>query len=552
MNKKVLVSALSSLLAVSALAGCSGGSPSDGGSGGSGGGSDTASTGGGTLRFGCSGFEGIFNPILSDNVYDSWAVDLLFDSLVTNDPEGSFIPELATWEISEDNLTYTFTLFDGVQFSNGNPLTADDVAFTYNTIKEDDYAGPRLNVAQAIADIEVIDDKTIAFTMTVASPKNIANFTYGIVEAASYQHSNFEEFAAKNDQPVGAGPFVLEGWAPKQYVHFVRNENYWDKENMPTLDGVLFSNIEEDSALLAALQNGEIDFFQPQAKKENVDAIDEMAGAHLVSYLANGYTHMCFNTQINKLSDVRVRQALMYALDRRSFLQLEYGSDQLVALGMAPISKTSWAYPGDEKLNAYDYDLDKANALLDEAGWIDTNGNGIRDKDGEELELTWLVYPEATWPGTLSGMAYDSWGQVGVKLNIENRDFNTVGEIYQTGGPGEKEFEIFTMGFSLAIDPDPSGGLFDYDACRDGGFDGSCLYDERAQELIKLGLEEFDQDKRAEYYEEWAILMNELVPDAIVAYRSEIWAISDKVSGLDAIDVYTDWTQLVKDVTISQ
>ena len=550
MTKKVFVSALSTLLAVSALAGCSGGSPEGGGSGG---GSDTpASTGGGTLRFGCSGFEGVFNPILSDNVYDSWANDLMFDALVTNDAEGSYIPELATWEISEDNLTYTFTLYDGVQFSDGNALTADDVAYTYNTIKEPDYAGPRLNVAAAIADINVIDDKTIAFTMTDASPKNIANFTYGIIEASAYQHSNFEEFAAKNDTPVGAGPFVLEGWAPKQYVHFVRNENYWDKDNMPTLDGVLFQNIEEDSALLAALQNGEIDFFQPQAKKENVEAVDAMDGAHLVSYLANGYTHMCFNTQISKLSDVRVRQALMYALDRRSFLQLEYGSDQLVALGMAPISKTSWAYPGDDKLNAYEFDLDKAAALLDEAGWVDSDGDGIRDKDGEALELTWLVYPEATWPGTLSGMAYDSWGKIGVKLNIQQMDFNTVGEIYQTGGPGEKQFEIFTMGFSLGIDPDPTGGLFDYDACRDGGFNGSCLYDEHAQELIKQGMLEFDQDKRAEIYSEWAILMNELVPDAIVAYRSELWAISDKVSGLDDIGVYTDWTQLVKDVTIAE
>ena len=84
----------------------------------------------------------------------------------------------------------------------------------------------------------------------------------------------------------------------------------------------------------AALQNGEIDFCQPAAKAENVEAVEGMDNAHLVSYLANGYTFMCFNTTRPTLSDVKVRQALVYALDRPSFLQAEYGSDQLVSLGM--------------------------------------------------------------------------------------------------------------------------------------------------------------------------------------------------------------------------
>jgi len=552
MNKKLLTTALSSVLALS-LVGCGSSTANTGSTGGNGnGGSGGApASGSQVLKFGLSGFEGVFNPILSDNVYDSYVSSLIFESLVTNDPSGEAVPELAeSWELSDDKLTYTFKLKDGIKFSDGTDLTAEDVKFTYDTIKEEDYAGPRVNVAAAIDSIEVIDDQTIAFTMTYASPANLLNnFTYGILSKDYYAHSSFEELAALNDKPMGSGNLKFDSWAPKQYVSMVKNENYWDPSNALKIDGVQFVNVEEDTILIA-LENGEIDFCQPAAKAENVEAIEAMDNAHLKSYLANGYTFMCFNTTRPTLADQKVRQALMYALDRKTFLQVEYGSDELVSLGMAPISKTSWAYPGDDELNSYDYDLEKAAALLDEAGWKDTDNDGIRDKDGEKLSLTWLVYTDSTWPGTLSGMAYDSWKQIGVELNIQQMDFNTVAATTMDAEPGEKDFDIYTMGFSLSIDPDPTGGLYDADAYTAGGFNASGFRDERSQELIKAGLEEFDQEKRAEIYKEWAIRQNDLIPTAIVAYRAEIWGINDRVHGLDDIDVYTDFTQIIQNVTL--
>lgn len=559
MNKKFFVTALSSLLAVSALAGCSGGGSStptpDAGSNTP---AATAEAGGGeasttpqVLRFGCSGYDIVLNPVLSSNVYDGWANDLMFQGLTKTNSQGEYVEGDITdsIELSEDKLTYTFTLKDNVTFSDGSPMTADDVVFTYMTMKDPDYTGPRAGVAATYDSVEKIDDTHVAFHMVAASPANLQNFTYGVLSKAHYEYSSMEEFEAKNNDPMGTGPFKLESAQAKQYINLVKNENYWDTANTPKLDGVQFLEVSEE-ALLPALQNREIDFAQPAAKLENVEAVDEMADTHLVSYLANGYTFMCFNTTRPTLEDVNVRQALVYALDRRNFLLAEYGSNELVALGMCPISKTSWAYPGDDELNAYEYDLEKAASMLEEAGWTDTDGDGVRDKDGVKLSLDWLVYPEATWPGTLSGMAYDSWKQIGVELNIKTLDFNTVAEVAMDAAPGEKDFDIYTMGFSLSADPDPTGGLFDYDAYSAGGYNASGFYDERSQELIKLGLAEFDQDKRAEIYKEWAIRQNELLPTLIVAYRSEIWAINNNVHGLDDIGVYTSWTDLIKDVTM--
>ena len=539
--KKLTTTALSAVLALS-LVGCGGSGDSNTG----------ATSGGNILRFGTSGIEGTFNPVVSDGVYDNYVVSLVFEGLISNDAEGQYIPSLAeSWELSDDKLTYTFTLKDGITFSDGSALTADDVAFTYNTIKEADYAGPRSAVGAAIDTVTVVDDKTIAFKMVKASPANIANFTYGIMSKEYYAHSSFEELTQKNPTPMGTGKFVLEdgGYAPKQYVKLTKNENYWDAENAPKIDGVTLSEVSEDT-VLSALQAGEIDMCQPAAKAENVEAIDGMDNAHLVSYLGNGYTFMAFNTTRPTLAQTEVRQALMYALDRKSFLKAEYGSDDLVSLGMAPISPVSWAYPGNDELNAYDYDLDKAAKMLDDAGWKDTDGDGIRDKDGTPLHLNWLIYTESTWPGTLSSMAYDSWSQIGVDLEITQMDFNTVSSTVMDAEPGQKDFDIYTMGFSLSIDPDPTGALFDADAYVAGGFNATGFRDEKSQELIAEGLAEFDQDKRAEIYKEWAIRQNELVPTAIIAYRSEIWGIADRVHGLDDLNSYQDFTSFISDVTL--
>ena len=129
-------------------------------------------------------------------------------------------------------------------------------------------------------------------------------------------------------------------------------------------------------------------------------------------------------------------------------------------------------------------------------------------------------------------------------------DFNTVASMTQDPEPGEKDFDIYTMGWSLSADPDPTGGLFDADAYRAGGYNASGFRDDRSQELIAEGLQEFDQDKRAAIYKEWAIRQNDLIPTAVVAYRSEIWGVSDRVHGMDDINSYQDFTSFISDITL--
>lgn len=514
------------------------------------------------LKYGASGFDGVFNPIMSDNVYDAYISDIIFEKMVDNDVEGEYVPGIAEWTLSEDHLTYTFTLKDGIKFSDGSDLTTEDVAFTYMTIAHPDYNGPRAYAVNNLVGydeyhdgetdvfegIEIIDEKTISFTFKdgLAAPANIESFVYGIMSKDYYAFDTWEDFLALIDQPMGSGIMTLDSWAPKEFILLKTNTNYWDTANAAQIDGVLVSEVPDES-ILSALQTEQIDIAQISSSAENLAAAEAMDNIEIANYLGNGYTFMGFNTTRPTLEDTRVRQALMYALDRASFIDIEYG-EGLGSVGMAPISPSSWAFPDASELNAYDFDMEKAGQLMDEAGWL-MESDGYRYKDGEKFSITWLVYTEATWPGTLSGMAADTWKQLGVELEIDLMDFNTVAARTMDAEVGEKDFDIYTMGFSLSIDPDPTGALFDDDAYVAGGFNASGYKNEEAMDLVRAGKAEFDTEKRAEIYKEWAQIMNEEIPHVIIAYRSEIWGINNRVDGM-VIDTYADWVQSLKNITL--
>jgi len=271
--------------------------------------SDVTLEGDQILKFGETSFKGLFNPIYSDTVYDAYIVDLVFEGLVKTSREGEYVPHLATWTLDNDNRTYTFTMADGITFSDGTPMTTEDVLFTYMTIAAPDYTGPRLyyisdlegykeyvaGEADTITGIEIIDEKTIAFTFAEASPANIANLVAPIAPKHIYDDGTMEGFISHNHTPVGSGLFVLDDYQAGQYILLSKNENYWNPEKVISFDGIYMTEVP-DTSKLAAIQMDAIDFAQLSANFDNAEAIKALPNAHLVSYLGNGFTYMCFNT----------------------------------------------------------------------------------------------------------------------------------------------------------------------------------------------------------------------------------------------------------------
>lgn len=515
------------------------------------------------LKIGISGNTGLFNPVMADNIYDDYVTKTIFEALVDNNPQGEMIPVLAKeWKLSEDKLTYTFTLKDGIKFSDDTPLTTEDVAFTYLTIAHPDYNGPRAYAVSSLAGydeyhngtkstfdgIKIIDEKNISFTFKegMAAPANIECFIYGIMPKHYYKFEKWEDFLALNEKPLGSGVMVFDSWEPKQFIKVVKNKNYWDKAGGAKIDGILFSEVPDES-IISALKTNQIDFAKVPSAAENLAALKSLDNVSVVNYPGNGYSFMCFNCVNPKLSDVRVRQALLYSLDREAFIKAQYG-EGLASVGMSPISPASWAFPEPSELNDYKFDMEKASKLMEEAGWK-MGKDGFRYKDGEKFHINWLVYTNTTWPGTLSGMAADTWKQLGVDLEIELMDHQVVAARTMEAAPDDKDFDIYTMGFSVSIDPDPTGALFDDNAYTAGGYNASGYKNAYAAELIKKGKTEFDTEKRAVIYKEWAKIMNEEIPHAIIAYISEIWGINKRVKGIE-LGTYSSWVQHLKNITI--
>lgn len=507
------------------------------------------------LTVGTSSLDGKFNPIMSGSVYDSWVVSLVFDGLTTTDFNGNVEPNIAEkWDISDDKLTYTFYLKKGVKFQDGEELTAEDVEFTFTSIAHPDYTGPRFNAvsdivgakayqageAETIEGIKVIDEHTISFTIDAPNVKKIRDFGYGIMPKHYYEFDKFEDFLMLAQNPMGAGPFTFKRFVKGQYLEVERYDNYWN--NKAKLDGVIIALVPNETQP-SALAAGELDLANPSANQANVETITSTGVADTVAFVGNGYNYVGFNLRLDKFKDKRVRQALVYGIDRKAFIDVEWEGFAEVCHG--PISPISWAYPDASELNDYAYNPTKAKELLKEAGWEDTDGDGFVDKDGEKFTIKWTAYTDVPWPQDMIAVAEKQWKEIGVELTADLMEFNAVVEkVYDN-----QDFEIYNMGWSLGIDPDPTG-IFGPEQDVEGGYNSIGFHHERAHEIFELALKEYDQTKRAELYKEWMKIANEEVPYLFNAIRQQVWGVNKKVTGLK-IGPYYDWTQAILDVDIA-
>jgi len=496
----------------------------------------------GVLIHGGSGWAYIFNPIMSNNIYDGYVNTLVFEGLITNNAQGNPIPLIAThWELSNNNLTYTFHMDPRAAFSDGRPLTAHDVYFTYLTMAHPSYDGPRLHAvawlegfdefnrgqAATVSGIRVIDDHTIEFTHTAASPQRIWNFSFGILCREYYAWETWDDFMSLITQPFGSGQFVFVDFEFGEYIEFARNENYWNTDRQVNLEAIVMRHTHFFDI------DAEIHLSQMSSTADNLALLTAASDMEAVLFTANTLRHVTFNTTRPHLSDHRVRQALAYAFDTRAYILVDTGSTDLRTVGVAPFSPVSWAFPDPATLNQYEFNMQRAHRMMDEAGWLMGDSGYRYNADGQRFSLTWLLYHEAAWPGTIATLALQTWGELGVELHFEMMDFTTVSALTSGMPPGEKQFDIFQMGWSMAIDPDLTGGLWDFNAHVAGGFNNSGWYNTRFQELIVLGRTTFDQAERTRIYHELAAMANYYLPVWVLSNGTHLWAVDSGIQNLE-------------------
>ena len=352
----------------------------------------------------------ILNPHLATGTKDYEGARIIYEPLASLDQKGDFVPFLAAeipsrenGGLSEDGKSVTWKLRQGVKWSDGTPFTAQDVVFTYEFISNPEVAATTTANYAGIDKVEALDEHTVKITFQQPQPAWYAPFTgqNGMILPehifAEYNGINVRE-APANLKPVGTGPYQVLDFKPGDVMVLEANELYWD-EGKPYFNRVeLKGGGDATSAARAVLQTGDADFaYNLQVEAKILQKLEAAGKGKVVTVFGGDVERIMINftnpQQGSKVefphpffSDPRVRLAFTHAMDRDTISQQLYGSTG------APTSQLLVA-PQELKSPkiSSEFDLKKAADLLDEAGWQDTNGNGVRDKDGVEMKVVFAT-----------------------------------------------------------------------------------------------------------------------------------------------------------------
>ncbi len=367
---------------------------------------------GGTLRIGHSSKPDIINPILTSETISISLMSLLFSCLVGFDNSMRPIPDLArSWEVSQDELVWTFFLRDDVRFHDDRPLTAQDVEFTYRTILD------TKSTASGTEQYSMVDrfeaEGNYIFRAVLKRP--FAPFIYRMSRSIVPKHllENTDLHSAPfNRQPIGSGPFKLVQWTEDDTIVLEANRRYFRK-GRPILDKLVFKTYSDRQAAIKAISQGEMDIALNLAASD-LAFVSRRRAFRVYPVPAPSYYAIVFNLNDPVFEDMRVRKALDYAVDKDSIVKNQLKGYSKICTG--PFAVDSWAY--NPEVQSAPYDVEKARELLEQAGWRNGDRGGILDRDGEPLEIS-LTVPNIS--DSIERIAVAIRAQlmkVGIKVNL--------------------------------------------------------------------------------------------------------------------------------------
>lgn len=445
------------------------------------------------------------------------------------------IPSIENGGISADGTTITLNLRDDLVWSDGEPLTSADFLFTYEMITNPANTVGSTYPEELYTSVETPDAQTVVVTFAEPFVPWAATMFRSIlpqhVLAPVFEADGTLDTADWNRNPtVGAGPFTFVEWESGSYARFVRNENYYGEP--AKLDEIFIRFVPDDASQVAALQTGDADLGTFIAYSD-VPALED-AGIKIVS-VTSGYNEGWFfylgEDGHPALQDVRVRQAIAYGLGRA-----DINNDLL--LGLTQPAVTFWdntPYQAPE-LEAYPYDPAQAMALLDEAGWVDSNADGTRDKDGVELVLVHGTTNRQIRQD-LQAVAQTQLAAIGIKLEITSYPSDVYFASYAEGGPcAVGELDICESSNSPSFpDPDTSRFLCNQiptDESPDGANDQN-LCDETLDALFVKQTTQVDFAERQATFYEISRLMHDQMYWLGIWQDPDIWALSNRLTGVE-------------------
>lgn len=535
-KNKILVGILSTLLSLSLLSGCGNTSaeiPTNS--------AQTAQTSSdeSVLRYAVeSSPKGLFNPLLSNTTYDNNVNNLVYSPLILLDENNDYQPGLAEkYDFSDDNLTLTFNLRKDVKWQDGEDFTADDVAFTFSSMADPKYTGPRFNEiskivgaqdyhdgkADSISGIKVIDKYTITFTYSKVYAPALSNFSQrGIIPKHVWSKVGIADWDKQSDllnKPIGTGPFKFTDFKPDQYVELAKNDTYFG--GAPKIDKFIFK-VTNTETELSELAKGDLDVVElSSAKEEDLKTLKD-AGIKIEEKPSANYQFMTMNSNREFFKDKKVRQAITYAINRKGMVDSLLGEHGQVT--NTPISLAGWAYP-ESGLNSYDYSVDKAKELLKEAGW--NENNGTLEKDGKKFEVDLMVPTGNKVREQSAPIIQQNLKDVGITVNISTMDVASA--MAKTKGQGD--YDMGVLGFTLEVDPGDADRYWASNIANGSQFNFSNFINSQSDELIDKAASTIDRNERKEIYAKWGQLLNDEVPYVFLYSQNALRAHNPKLEG---------------------
>lgn len=462
---------------------------------------------GGTLRAAWQNDWESLDPHVTSSYSSLQILNNVLETLTTFDDDLNVVPALATdWEQSEDGLTWTFNLREGVMFSNGREMTAADVVFTYDRFldPEGGFSGNKGNIGPEGTVIEAVDDYTV--TITHPEPVGIAPILLGLNKATGIIAEESVEEDGSIQVPIGTGPFMIAEVDGTSMIRLERNESYW-QEGLPYLDAVEISPIPDDTVRETSLRGGEVDWILAIAPQSFESLVaDEAIVVETAPQLS--YDYIGLNLTREPFDDVRVRQAVAFAIDRQQICEAAFFG--LCETLQGPIGTGSPWY--------YDYapyesapDLDRARTLLEEAGY------------GDGFEMEWMPNSQVGETVRAAQVLQAQLAQIGIESTIYAPEWAEWLEIQ-----GQFEYDAYICSWNGLKDADQyyylqhhTGLVFNFTGYSNPEFD----------ELVSTGRAVDDFETRYELYEEANQILVDAAPYVYMYNKLEIRAYAPKVQG---------------------
>lgn len=444
------------------------------------------------------------SDIPSANVYHN----KIFETLVIQDENMEIQPGLATdWERIDD-YEWEFQLREDVEFHDGTPFNAEAIEANINRVLDPELASPRASQFEMVEAVEIVDDYTVRIiTEYPFAPllSNLAHYSGGIISPESIQAEDGEPSVTEN--PIGTGPLTFESWEQGNEVVLSKNENYWGDEMQ--VDEVIFQVVPESNSRYAMVETGQAHIAEP-ISFQSLDMVEESDSMELYQSEGLGIDYIGLNVESEPFDDIRVRQAINYAIDTDAIIEGVYNGVGTEADG--PMGPANFGYHPD--LEGYEYDPERAEELLAEAGY----------ENGFDTTL-WTNDDEARI--TTAEIVQDQLSELGINVSIEQMEWGAYLE--QTG---EGMHDMFILGWSNMTGDGDYNQYYLYHSDAKGADGNRSFYEnEEVDTLIDEARREGDEDERLAMYHEAQEIEVEEAPLVLLRHTEYVAALSPEVEG---------------------